>query len=194
MLLLILTQDSVEAADVCSGVFEPNGDRSLYYSDLYLKLEESLINNQTMLEKLRAGFVSADVIIIFTLGVKVLNGTNDSCPDGDMSYPALCCESNNKCTLCSDLPSLSYGIWTGSQLKLVDDELHVKFLLVWMSFLHGSASSVFLFNFYDRVDIRLLLFNMDLTFEIDRLQCNPPVEMMICALSELLSWVSECES
>ena len=141
-----------------------------------------------MLEKLRAGFVSADVIIIFTLGVKVLNGTNDSCPDGDMSYPALCCGSNNKCTLCSDLPSLA------SQLKLVDDEVHVKFLLAWMSFLHGSASSVFLFNFYDRVDIRVLLFNMDLTFEIDRLECNPSVEMMICALSELLSWVSECES
>ena len=188
MILLILTNVSVEAADVCSGVFEPNAYSSLY-SDLYLKLEESLINKQTMLEKLRAGFVSADVIIIFTLGVKVLNGTNDSCPDGDMSY--LCCGSNNTCTLCSGLLSLNYGTGTASQLKLVNDEVQVNFLLAWMSFLHGSASSVFIFNFYDRVDIRVLLFNMDLTFEIDRLQCNPPV---ICALSELLSWVSECES
>ena len=185
----------MEAADVCSGVFDPiNADSSLYYSDLYLKLEESLINNQTMLEKLRAGFISADVVIIFTLGVKVLNGTNDSCPDRDMSYPALCCGSNNKCTLCSDLPSLSYGTGTASQLKLGDDEVLVKFLLVWMSFLHGSASSVFLFNFYDEGDNRFLLFNMDLTFEVDRLECNPSVEMMTCALSELLSWVSECES
>ena len=189
---MILTHVSVEAADVCSGVFEPNADRSLYYSDLYLKLEESLIDNQTMLEKLRAGFISADVVISFTLGVKVLNGTNDSCPDGDMSYPALCCGSNNKCTLCSDLPSLFYTAETASQLKLVNGELHVNFLLAWMSFLHGSASSVFLFDYYyDGVDIRLLLFNMDPTFEIDRLECNPSVEMMICALSELLSWVSE---
>ena len=144
MLLLILTHVSVEAADVCSGVFEPiNADRSLYYSDLYLKLEESLINNQTMLEKLRAGFVSTDVIIIFTLGVKVLN---DSFPDRDMSYLALCCESNNKCTLCSDLPSLSYRTGTASQLKLDVDENVVSILLAWMSFLHGSASSVSLLD------------------------------------------------
>ena len=34
---------------------------------------------------------------------------------------------------------------------------------------------------------------MDLTFEVDRLECNPSVEMMKCALSELLSWVSECK-
>ena len=73
----------------------------------------------------------------------------------------------------------------------------------WLSLLHGNVLSTFYFvpdiyyyfdgsdYFYDQSDYDWgNNYDTSLTLVIERLDCNPPLYLTQCALSELLSWVS----
>ena len=164
------------------------------YSHLYLKLEEALITQHPrMLKTLRVGFISKnDLFVRITLNVTVTNGT-EGCNH--------CCRFSSNCNqaFCpvSDMSESSW-ILCDEQIYLIyftpTVEVEQQFI-PWMSCLHGGLTFTFivldyyLWGFYD-YHLRGF-YDMDITLTIDRLDCNPSLQMMKCVLSELISWVSE---
>ncbi|CAI8012629.1 hypothetical protein GBAR_LOCUS8094, partial [Geodia barretti] len=66
--------------------------------------------------------------------------------------------------------------------------------ILWLSLLHGNTlSSVFPFISYAYIDPYDnnddYCFSVSMTLVMDTLDCNPPIPMTQCALSELLSWI-----
>ena len=165
------------------------------YSLLYSKLEEALINNQTILNILKHGFISTeDVRIHFSVHLEVENGTDlSSRCDNNSSSDTFCPKNSSKNVweLCADngysnslTMSFISPTFDVSKLKMYD-------LVVWLSLLHGNfgtflaqsmATKYVKIIAYDEGDITLRL-------KIDTLKCNPPLPLTECALSELISWV-----
>ena len=165
------------------------------YSLLYSKLEEALINNQTILNILKHGFISTeDIRIKFSVHLEVENGTDlSSRCDNNSSSDTFCPKNSSKNVweLCADngysnslTMSFISPAFDVSKLTMYD-------LVVWLSLLHGNfvtlliqsmAKKNFKMLIYDEVDITLRL-------KIDTLKCNPPLPLTECALSELISWV-----
>ena len=103
-LLFLLCPATIGASGMCSGLyswFKPPNDPfynidylddpyfDSRYMELYRKLEEALLNNKTLLEELRTGFISkGDVPICFWVKLELMNGTDVKC--GDYLDPTFC--------------------------------------------------------------------------------------------------------
>ena len=168
------------------------------YMELYHKLEEALLNNKTLLEELRAGFISkGDIPIYFWVKLELMNGTDVKC--GDYSDPSFCpnasspgspwtfCNPSNKYLKTLDL---IFSSQTLSSLQAEEQKQSVDNSILWLSFLHGNLLSLFIpFQIWPygtgwhRSDVLL-------TLRIDELHCNPSFHLTKCVLSELISWVS----
>ena len=124
LLLLILFPSHLAAQDDCSTY----GVESLHFnSDLYLKLENALINDhKSMLEELRVGFSSFDINHIpFEVEIHVVNGTNVTCNSHDQNWwfghPSFCPARNDtskyKWELCHTSVKINFNIPSASELK-----------------------------------------------------------------------------
>ena len=166
------------------------------YSLLYSKLEEALINNQTILNILKHGFISTeDIRIKFSVHLEVENGTDlSSRCDNNSSSDTFCPKNSSKNVweLCAD-----NGYSNSLTMSFISPAFDVSKLtmydiVVWLSLLHGNFVTLLIqsmakkyfkmFIYDDEGDITLRL-------KIDTLKCNPPLPLTECALSELISWV-----
>ena len=185
---------------------------SFKYFDLYLKLEDSLINyykSPAVLEELRAVFLNAKAnYITFEVHIQVVNGTNVSC-DGAMypEPPAFCPASSNtseyEWELCQRMEIYYINAPFFSELKSKEAIFVINHFLVWASYVHGNGLSqlLVLSNFaFDYIYYNIGDDNMDpqfwnndfipITIRIDRLDCNPYLQTMRCDALDLFSWVS----
>ena len=211
LLLLMLCQSHLSAQDGFIYDECDNDYVSFKYFDLYLKLEDSLINyykSPAVLEELRAVFLNAEVnYITFEVRIQVVNGTNVSC-DGAMypEPPAFCPASSNtseyEWELCQRMKIHYINAPFFSELKSKNAIFMINHYLVWASYVHGSGLSLLLVlsNFAGYIYYYIGDDNMDpqfwnndfifITMRIERLDCNPYMRTMTCDASDLFSWVS----
>ena len=202
LLLLMLFPSHLSAQDDCS----INWVKSLHFnSDLYLKLEDALINDhKSMLEELRVGFSSFDIKdITFEVEIHVVNGTNVTCDDHDQYWrwhPSFCPARNDtseyKWELCHQSVKINFNVPSASEMKPENTDYEINYFLVWASSVHGSV----LPNVVIYTANEYLYFNppfegssidsLSIKLNIDRLDCNPYGHRLKCDVSELLSWVS----
>ena len=96
-------------------------------------------------------------------------------------------------------------------LSKIESERETDVVIAWLSFLHGNILSTLIFvpyilpeswiyytYFYNDLDYAsnflydaVMYTSVSMTLVIERLDCNPSLPLTQCALSELLSWVSE---
>ena len=190
-LLILSVHILVEAKDVCSGYNTCN--------HVYLKMEEALINNKTMLDKLRVAFlITNNIEIDFFLDLQVVNGIDNiscNCRNDYYGYAFYLPDTfDNKWMLCDPPMYFEYRTVAASKWKLEQTENDVKQSIEWMSYLHSSLWSTFIVLFADTyniyIDSGFYRDSYDMTFRIDRLDCNPSPQLLNCVLSRLLSWVS----
>ena len=136
---------------------------SFKYFDLYLKLEDSLINyykSPAVLEELRAVFKNAKAkYISFEVDIQVVNGTNVSC-DGAMypEPPAFCPASSNtseyEWELCQRMEIHYINAPSLSEFKSKNVIFMIDNFLMWASQVHGNGLSRLLvaLNYVDNVD------------------------------------------
>ena len=216
-LLFLLFPATIRAGGMCSdftsdyfqvdyyiseyGNFEHYQDDPYFdsrYTGLYRKLEEALLNNKTLLEDFRAGFISkGDIPIHFWVKLELMNGTDVKCseyPDYDPTFcpnasspgsPWTFCNPPNKYLKTLDL---IFSSQTLSNLQAEEQKQSVDNSISLLSLLHGNLLSLFQIgtdynNDRHRSDVSL-------TLNIDTLDCNPSFNLTKCVLSELLSWVS----
>ena len=163
------------------------------YSTLFSKLEESLLSNKTLLDHVRPIFMSTESVeIYFNVQLQLdVNGSNLSSCESQQHYDFdfdTFCPSNsthNVWELCNipDQYGNTLDMTYSSQTRSTMPEI------TYLSLLHGSllaANTPWLWYGYDydRGSV-----SMNLTLE--RLDCNPPITLTKCVVSELLSWVSK---
>ena len=174
------------------GIFYKSPYLDSAYSYLYLKLEEALINDQKILDSLRAGFISMSensVINIDVIKLEVVNGTNKPC-DGDW-YD----QSHEKTFYANSIESSMWELcdWEELSFEFVqakNDNFKIGSNIIWLSLVHGGITSLF--------SVVNIIFNSELnsprhfylTLRINELKCNPTLLLTKCVLSELFSWVS----
>ena len=202
-MLLILFPSHLSAQDDCS-IYEV---KSLHFnSDLYLKLENALINDhKSMLEELRVGFSSFDLdYITFEVEIHVVNGTNVTCDDRGRWYrhPSFCPARNDtseyEWELCHK-SEINFNVPHASELKSEYAVYEISRFLVWAVSIHrGSILSLTLIalvvaghinNVYPQSKFDANDGSMFIKLTIDRLDCNPESDRLECDISELLSWV-----
>ena len=164
------------------------------YSYLYLKLEETLINDQKTLDSLRAGFISMgenSVVGFYDMHLEVVNGINDTC-DGDWyDQKTFCANSNDSSMweLCDQYGlDMTFSAQSFDVEQAKNDNSKISRNILWLSLVHGSITSLFLvvnseFEFNQPSDFNLSL-------RINELKCNPTLLLTKCVLSELFGWVS----
>lgn len=183
------------------------------YSSLFSKLEEALVSNKTVLDLLRHGFMrGGDVQVDFDIKLQVVNGTYLSNCDNirvPFDYPLrtfdTLCPSNSseyKWELCNIPGGKGVRVAFSSQTtgtfisKMEKDKIHVS--IVWLSLLHGSLLSTFVFAPYYRPTSLKEEGNyngdyssqVSLTLRMDTLNCNPSVMQTQFLLTDLIGWVS----
>ena len=139
-----------------------------------------------------------DVSINFRVHLEVENGTglSSSCETSVNHPSATFCPKNTS----NDTWELCAENGHGKSLTMLfmlppfnTSKLKMFRLVLWLSLLHGNLLSLFtqqklmpksITNFVlsDLGDISLRL-------KIDSLECNPPLQLTECVVSELLSWV-----
>ena len=174
------------------------------YSYLFSKLEEALISNRTGLDLLRQSFMITDSVEIdFSVQLESVNGTNlsNTCDNNLYDPFDTFCPSNSSgyWKLCY-LPD-KYGYNNILQLRFISQtlskrEAEIKRIktdgaISWLSLLHGNAFPLIIRGDPDDDDDDddVYHFWVSMTLVMDTLDCNPPIPMTQCALSELLSWV-----
>ena len=206
LLLLMLFPSHLSAQNVSIYDECDNDYVSLKYFDLYLKLEESLINyykSPAILEELRAVFLNTEANYInFEVHIQVVNGTNVSC-DGAMyrepPQPAFCPASSNtseyEWELCQRMDIYHINA-PFSELKSKEAIFMIDLFLRLASIVHGSGLSLILVLSNNAYPYILYGNNgvhedsIPITIRIDRLDCNPYMQTMGCDASDLFSWVS----
>ena len=199
----VLCPAFVQGNDYCNS---PNTFYDWQYSTLFSKLEESLLSNKTLLEHVRHIFMSTESVKInFTVQLHLdVNGSNLSSCESQQNN-TFCPPSNsihNVWELCNvkygfTLKTLrmTYSSQTLSKLQWESERQKVDGIIMYISVLHGSLLAAFfpfLWFGYDSeygtggYDDRGFV-SMNLTLE--RLDCNPPITLTKCVVSELLSWV-----
>ena len=196
LLLLLLCPATIGASEMCSD-FSP--DYFLFeppffdprYTGLYRKFEEALLNNKTLLEELRAGFISkGNIPVNFGVKLELMNGTDVKCSDYPDRYTSFCHNvPGSPWTLCNPPIDLTFSSQTLSNLQAEEQKQNVDNSILWLSFLHGNLLSLFQiwsggtdYNWYES--------DVLLTLRIGELDCNPSFNLTKCVLSELISWVS----
>ena len=176
-----------------------------FNSDLYLKLEDALINDhKSMLEELRVGFSSFDIkVITFAVEIHVVNGTNVTCDDHDQDWyyghPSFCPARNDtseyKWELCHT-SEIIFNVPSARELKSENTVAEINQFLVWASSVHGSVlPNVLIYTaieylYFDPQFEGSSIDSLSIKLNIDRLDCNPYSYRLKCDISELLSWVS----
>ena len=202
---ILLLHIHLQASDVC------NEDYDVSY--LFSKLEEALISNKTGLDLLRQSYMVADKVeIYFNVQLEIVNGTNlsNTCVDYSYDPSDTFCPSNSSdyhWKLCylpyeygySNILQLTFISQTLSKREAERKKINTDAAISWLSLLHGNAlSSLFPLIFYpdiepydddDDDDDDDYPLSVSMTLVMDTLDCNPPIPMTQCALSELLSWV-----
>ena len=161
------------------------------YSYLYLKLEETLINDQKTLDSLRAGFISMgenSVVGFYDMHLEVVNGTNDTCDDEWYDQKTFCANSTDSSMweLCDQYRLDMTFSAQSFDVEQAKNDNSIFYGCHW--YIHGSITSLFLvvnseFEFNQPSDFNLSL-------RINELKCNPTLLLTKCVLSELFSWVS----
>ena len=182
------------------------------YSHLSSKLEEVLINNKTVMNLLRQNFmITENVEIGFSVQLEVVKGTDlsSSCDSDSYNYTVSSfdtfCPSDSsdyKWKLCN-IPE-KYGfdslgmIYRSPHFSKIESERQTDMAIKWLSFLHGNILSTFSFvpdvlpGYYnDGNNYNEIYTSVSLTLVMERLDCNPSLSLTQCALSGILSWVSE---
>ena len=159
------------------------------YSYLYLKLEEALINDEELLDKLRAGFISGEnklLVDFYNIQLEVVNGTNDSCiyRNGHRTF----CNSSSTEYMWELCPNYYLDMAFSSHSISEASNNQIDTCLWWLFLIHGCITPTFIYVDFFPNDGHVP-YDMDLTLRIKELKCNPPIELMECVLSELLSWV-----
>ena len=187
------------------------------YSHLFSKLEEALLNNKTVMNLLRPIFMGVEKVEIdFSVQLEVVNGTNlsSSCGSDPHDNDTFCPSNSSdyKWKLCNipeeycDTLKMTYRSQSPSKIQSEISEREsereehlIDGAIAWLSLLHGNVLSTFYFfvsDFYfyfDENDYSFEGYNYDtsMTLVMEKLDCNPSLPVTQCALSELLSWVSE---
>ena len=174
------------------------------YPTLFSKLEESLLSNKTLLDLLRHIFMSTESVgIHFTVQLQLdVNGSNlpscesqqnnTFCPSNSMHNVWELCNITDKYGFTKTL-DMTYRSQTLSKLQWESKRWKVDEIIMYISQLHGSLLAAFFLFGYDSeygtggYDDHGSI-SMNLTLE--RLDCNPPITLTKCVVSELLSWVS----
>ena len=166
--------------------FENNSYESPYfnsaYSYLYLKLEETLINDQKTLDILRAGFISMGENTVVTFGdmhLEVVNGINDTC-DGDWyDQKTFCANSTDSSMweLCDQYRL--YMTFSPQSVQAKNDNIKISRYTIWLSLVHGSITS--LFSVVDIFNYEFIQLNyITLSLTINELKCNPSPLLTKC--------------
>ena len=194
----------------------PNTFYDWQYTTLFSKLEESLLSNKTLLDHVRHIFMSTESVKIgFNVQLQLdVNGSNlPSCESQqyydyyDFDFDTFCPSNSthNVWELCNmadqygntlDSLDMTYSSQTLSKLQWESKRRKVDEIIKYISQLHGSLLAAivqFLWfgddSEYGTGDYSDGSISMNLTLE--RLDCNPPITLTKCAVSELLSWVSK---
>ena len=207
--LILLLHIHLQASEACNEHYDV-----WQYSYLFSKLEEALISKRTVMDLLRQRFMITDSVGIgFNVQLEIVNGTNlsNTCVDYSYDPSDTFCPSNSSdyhWKLCylpyeygySNILQLTFISQTLSKREAERKKINTDAAISWLSLLHGNAlSSLFPLIFYpdiepydddydDDDDDDYPLY-VSMTLVMDTLDCNPPIPMTQCALSELLSWV-----
>ena len=138
-----------------------------------------------------------DVSINFRVHLEVENGTglSNSCETSVNHPSATFCPKNTS----NDTWELCAENGHGKSLTMLfmlppfnTSKLKKFFLVLWLSYLHGNLLSFFAQPNMPKLITNFVLSDsgdISLRLKIDSLECNPPVQLTECAVSELLSWV-----
>ena len=207
----VLCPAFVQANDYCdSANFDWEYEDVFYnqqYSTLLSKLEESLLSNKTLLDHVRHIFMTTESVgIYFTVQLQLdVNGSNlSSCERqqyNDFDFDTLCPSNSthNVWELCNipdqygNTLDMTYSSQTLSKLQWESERRKVDGITMYISHLHGSLLASFIqflwfgYDTYGTGDYSDGSVSMNLRLE--RLDCNPPITLTKCVVSELLSWV-----
>ena len=198
---LLLCPATMQANDVCNdfspGYFGYHRDYYgfLYeeypyynsrYTDLYQKFEDALVSKSTLLGNQRVGFISkGDIPIYFRLKLELMNGTDIKCKNYSEKYTTFCRNASSPGStwiLCGHNLVMKFS----SQTQAEEEKQSIDSSVLWLSLIHGNIIGLFglfLVNLNDHRSDVLVTLNMD------KLDCNPSLNLTKCALSELISWV-----
>ena len=167
------------------------------YTDLYLKLEEALINDQDILNQLRAGFTSSEgnmYVFISNFQLMVVNGNNVSCKYyGSHSHKTFCDSGFTyyMWELCYPFElDMILSVQSFKSIQHIIRKYIITYSTIWLFWIHASTTPVFVSFVLLNGDLFNLKYSyIQLTLTIDELSCNPSLELTKCALSEIFSWV-----
>ena len=173
------------------------------YPYLYRKFETALIKNRTVLDNIRALFITGKDMDYTTFAIKfeVDHGENVSCA-ADISPNKAFCNSDSADYIWKLCPLDGDGNF---QFVLFMASLNVQtpLLLLWLGSLHGNLLQLAM-DMQEYIEESHLSFTdgyyyddfglIYLTLKIEELNCNPSFSFVKCVLSELLSWVSHIAS
>ena len=207
----VLCPAFVQANDYCdSANFDWEYEDVFYnqqYSTLFSKLEESLLSNKTLLDHVRHIFMSTESVEIdFSVQLQLdVNGSSlPSCESqqyNDFDFDTFC-PSNNVWELCNipdqygNTLGMTYSSQTLSKLQWESERRKVDNIIVYISMLHGSLlAAIFpLLWFGDDSEYGTGDYSdgsVSMNLRLERLDCNPPITLTKCVVSELRSWVSK---
>ena len=203
--LILLLHIHLQASEACNERYDV-----WKYSYLFSKLEEALISNRTVMDLLRQRFMITDSVGIgFNVQLEIVNGTNLSntcdndhyydpsdtfCPSNSSAYHWKLCYLPDKYGY-NNILQLTFISQTLTKREAERKKINTDAAISWLSLLHGNAlSSVFpRIIYYPHIDPYddddYYPFPVSMTLVMDTLDCNPPIPMTQCVLSELLSWV-----
>ena len=149
-------------------------------------MEDALINNQTLLEQLRHGFMSADHLLIsFVVEIEVLNGSAVPCFDNQEDQNAFCPLNSPEDHILGLCPPQEVLVVTFVM------DYDQNFLLPWLSIVHGSLLLLLVASYHIRPNIdAVAIGDVALTIRIERVDCNPSLYLVECVTGNLFSWVS----
>ena len=187
----------------------PNTFYDWQYSTLFSKLEESLLSNKTLLDNVRHIFMSTESVKIdFAVQLQLdVNGSSLSSCESQQDYEHFFdfdtfCPSNSThsvwelCNIPNQFGNTLGMTYSSQTLSKLQWEWKVDERIKYISQLHGSLLAAFFpflwFGYgseYGTGDYGGGSISMNLRLE--RLDCNPPITLTKCVVSELLSWVSK---
>ena len=205
VLCAVLCPAFVQANKFCD---TPNTFYDWQYTTLYSKLEESLLRNKALMDHVRHIFMSTESVKIgFNVQLQLdVNGSSLPSCESQQHYDIVVfdtfCPSNlthNVWELCNmadqygNTLDMTYSSQTLSKMQWELQRHNVDNIIVYISVLHGSLLVAIFFpygygseygtgDYDDRGSVSMNL-------RLERLDCNPPITLTKCVVSELLSWV-----
>ena len=185
LFVLLVFPTAIRSNDICYEIQDGT------YYDFYLKLEEALIGNTALMERMRVIFLHSEVVSVdFSV-----NFTANSIYNYDDS--ATFCRSSYSWQLCRNcsLEDIVFSSQTVDKLSSDERKLQIVGLITYyLSFLHGNIMSVYILflpsNYFLEYDIAFHKY-VPMQLSLNSLDYNPSCRLTKCALIDLLSWVSK---